>query len=379
MRLLLSAVGGEGHLRPLLPLALAATAAGHEVGITAAPSLRSAAAGGGRRFFPARPDVRPVHAPLRPVDREREQTAVRDAFAGWMARERAEDLLRTCSSWRPDVIVRDELDFATPVIAELLGVPDATVLVNAAGGFVRPELVTGPLQELRSQHGLPADPDLAMLTRHLALTPLPAAFRDPAAPLPATAHGYRSVEVVPGRTELPFRRSRPGAPLVHLTLGTIFNTESGDLLGRLLAGLAGLPIEIVATVGRGVDRRALLPQPQHVHLLSYVPASILLPHCAAVVNHGGSGSVVGALAHGLPMVCVPLGADQPGNADRVAALGLGRTLDALTADPPGTADAVTEVLEDGSYRSAAGAWGLDIARLPGPGQALARLEGLVGL
>ena len=58
----------------------------------------------------------------------------------------------------------------------------------------------------------------------------------------------------------------------------------------------------------------------------FVPQAELLPHCTAVVTHGGSGSMLGALAHGLPLLVVPQGADQFSNADRVVAAGAGLAL-----------------------------------------------------
>lgn len=60
------------------------------------------------------------------------------------------------------------------LIAERLALPYATVLVIAAGSFIRPELVAAPLDEVRAEHGLPADPDLAMLSRYSGSVALPA-------------------------------------------------------------------------------------------------------------------------------------------------------------------------------------------------------------
>ena len=124
-------------------------------------------------------------------------------------------------------------------------------------------------------------------------------------------------------------------PLVYFTLGTIFNLESGDLFERVLAGLSGLPVSVVVTVGREVDPKALGPQPGNVRVEQYVPQSLLLPRCDLVVSHAGSGSVVGALAHGLPMVLLPIGADQPLNAARCEALGVARVLDPFHASERG--------------------------------------------
>jgi UDP:flavonoid glycosyltransferase YjiC (YdhE family) len=93
-----------------------------------------------------------------------------------------------------------------------------------------------------------------------------------------------------------------------------------------------------------------------------------------VVSHGGSGSVLGALAHGLPMLLLPLGADQPLNAARCAALGAARVLDALTATPAEIRGAVSALLEDPAPRAAAERLRDEIAALPGPEHAVARLE-----
>jgi MGT family glycosyltransferase len=163
---------------------------------------------------------------------------------------------------------------------------------------------------------------------------------------------------------------------VYFTLGTIFNVESGDLFGRVLAGLRELPLNVVVTVGREVDPRELGPQPAHVHVERYVPQWSLLPHCRLVVSHGGSGSVVGALAHGLPMVLVPMGADQPLNAARCAELGVALALDPLQATPDSVREAAATVLADPRYRRNAERLRDEIAAMPPPDHAVALLEEL---
>ena len=375
MRALFTCVGGEGHLRPLLPLARAAAAEGHAVTVAGAAALAPVAAAARLPFVPLEPDVLPQRTALRPVDLGRERRVVGDAFAGWMARARAPGLLGLCARLRPDLLVRDELDFAAAVVAERLGLPQATVLVTAAGGFVRHAIVAAPLARLRAEHGLGPDARLAMLTRGLVLAPFPPSFRDPAHPLPETARAFRAATRVEATTRaVPERLGRP--PFLYVTLGTIFNTESGDLLPRILAGVCALGLDVVVTVGRTLDPAALGPQPDHVHIARHVPMPRLLPHCAAVVAHGGSGTVIGALAHGLPLVCVPLGADQPLNADRCAALGAGVALDALAASPEDFRLAAGAVLEQASYREAAARLQDEIARLPGPVEVLPDLERL---
>jgi UDP:flavonoid glycosyltransferase YjiC (YdhE family) len=308
------------------------------------------------------------------VDRAREDRALRNSYAGRIARGRAADLLGVCAEWRPDVLVCDEVDFGSMVAAERMGLPHATVNVMAAGSFVRKEVVGERLNELRAEHGLPPDPDLEMLSRYLVLSPFPPGFRDPAFPLPATAHGFRPYAQPLDEAVPPW--AKPGRSTIYFTLGTVFNLESGDLFTRVLRGLSEVEADVVATVGRQIDPRELGPQPDHVHVEQYIPQEQVLPHCDLVVSHGGSGSVGGALAHGVPMVLIPMGADQPHNGDRVEALGLGRVLDPVTAMPEEVRDAALEVLEDPLYWLAAQAMRAELAGMPGPEHAVGLLEGM---
>jgi UDP:flavonoid glycosyltransferase YjiC (YdhE family) len=95
-----------------------------------------------------------------------------------------------------------------------------------------------------------------------------------------------------------------------------------------------------------------------------------------VISHGGSGGVVGALAHGLPMVLLPLGADQPLNAARCEALGVAVVLDALTVTSQAVGEAVSRVLEGPGCRRSAAQVRDEIATLPGPEHAVAMIERL---
>lgn len=318
----------------------------------------------------------PTIAPLLALSPEREDRVLRESYAGRIARARATSVLALCAEWSPDVIVRDEVDFGSVIAAERLALPHATVLVIAAGSFVRPAVVAEPLNALRAEHGLPPDPDLSMLSRYLVLSPFPPSYRDPAFRLPVTAHSLRLPALEPGAAAPGWLPKLPSAPTVYFTLGTVFNLESGDLFARVLAGLRELPINLIVTVGPQIDPRELGPQPANVHIERYVPQSVLLPHCDLVVSHGGSGTVTGTLAAGLPSVVLPMGADQPLNAARCEALGVGLALDALHATPQAVRAAVLAVLGDPSYRESAERIREEVAALPGPPHALTLLERL---
>lgn len=376
MRILFTFAGGRGHFEPLVPLARAAAAKGHTVAFSGEPALVPAVAAAGFTVFPSGPNTSSTQRrPLLPLDAAREDRALRDSYAGWVARGRAADLLALCAEWQPGLVVCDEVDFGAMLAAERLGLPYASVLVIAAGSFVRRELLAEPLNSLRTELGLPPDPGLAMLSRHLVLSPFPPSFRHPAFPLPATAHAFRLAEpAAAGPAAPPWGLGRAGSPTVYFTLGTVFNLESGDLFARVLAGLRALPINLVVTVGHSIDPSELGPQPPRVHIERYLPQAQILPHCDLVVSHGGSGSVLGALTHGLPLVLIPMGADQPHNAARCAALGLGQVLDPVTLTPGEVRAAVSAGLAQPGYRRAAQRLSAELAALPDVAQAASRLE-----
>jgi UDP:flavonoid glycosyltransferase YjiC (YdhE family) len=381
MRLLFSFAGGSGHAEPLVPIARAVVAAGHEVAFAGQRAAIATLGGHGFALFPD-----PGHsgegpgriAPLVSVDMEREFRVLREAYGGRFARRAMHRFPEVNEAWRPDVVVCDEVDFGSMIAAERLGVPHATVLVTAAGSFIRPDVLAEPLDALRVEHGLPPDPDLAMLGRHLVISPMPRSFRDPSCPPPPNTLSIRPEAANSARTDdgRPWTHVAPDVPVVYFTLGTVFNWESGDLFARVIAGLRVLPIELVVTVGRDLDTAFLGSQPQNVHVERYVSQSDVLPHCAAAVNHGGSGSVIGSLAHGVPMVLLPMGADQPLNAARCEALGVGRALGVMAATPSAIADRVTAVLEEPAYRLAAERIRDEIAELPGPAETVPLLEEL---
>jgi MGT family glycosyltransferase len=380
MRILFSFAGGSGHFLPLVPLARAVRAAGHDIAFAGQPAMTAAIEAAGFAAFAAGGETLrsiPVRTPLLAFDAAREDRAVRDGFAGRVARDRAAALLDLCGRGRPDLLVCDEMDFGAMVAAERIGLPHASVLVIAAGALVRPELVAGPLNALRAEHGLAPDPELAMLHRHLVLSPAPPSFRDPARPLPATARlirpsaGEAAAEAPDWLATLP-----PDRPTVYATLGTVFHLESGDLLERVIAGLRGLPVNLVVTIGSEIDPATFGPQPAHVRIERYVPQSWLLPRCSLMVSQAGSGGVTGALALGVPMVLLPIGADQPANAARCVALGVARVLDPVGCSPETVREAARAVLADPASRSAALRMAHEIAAMPDPAEAVPLLESL---
>jgi UDP:flavonoid glycosyltransferase YjiC (YdhE family) len=378
MRVLFTSAGGRGHSDPLVPIARTARQAGHEVAFCCRPPMGPTIEADGFTAYTAGPEIHAPAgiAPLAPLDVERELRVLRDGFAGrGIAARRVDELPEVFARFGPDLLVCDETDFGALVAAERHDLPYATVVVVAAGSFLRPDVIAEPLQQLRAEHGLAPDPELEMLTRYCVVAPGPPSFRDPAFPLGPTAHPIRPAALDRDGAALPAGIGIDDG-LVYFTLGSIFNLESGDLYDRVLRGLRDLPFTVVATVGAAIDTAMLGPQPPNVHVERFVAQSAILPHCRAVVSHGGSGTVLGALAYGAPQVLLPMGADQPFNAARCDALGVGRTLDAVTCSPQEVHDAVIEVLHDPAYRDRAARLRDETLALPGATYAVGLIERL---
>ena len=378
MRILFTFAGGTGHFQPLRSTAAAMATAGHEIAFGAQAAMLPAIAEAGFHGFDtggATIRAAATRAPLAAVDMAREYRSVSAGYAGRIARQRATAIFDRALSWRPDMLVCDELDFGAMIAAERLSIPYAVMLVIASGQLVRPEQLIEPLNELRAEQGLPRDLTLAMLYRYLVLVPFPDSFREPSYPLPVTAHAFRPATI--SLLDAAARRPDPnGRPLLYVTLGTIFNVESGDLFKRLLDGLRDLPVDIVATVGPQIDPAELGSQPANIRVERFIEHWELLPHAALVVSHGGSGTVFGALSHGVPLLLLPIGADQPFNADRCEALGVAQVLDPTTATPETIRDAAAALLANTAYRQAAERIRDEIAALPGQSLAIALLTRL---
>ena len=296
--------------------------------------------------------------PLVPVDREAERTVMRDHFITRYGGQRLVELTELFRQERPTLVVCDEVDAGAVVAAEGLGIPCVAVSVLAAGRMRAPEVVADAWNGLRAQCGLGADPDGERLGGDLLLAPVPRSFRDPALPGPASLRMVR-----PAILDDAVRAPAP-SPFVYATLGTIFNLESGDLLHRLVRGLEQAGVDALVTVGPHVEPDEFGAVAANVRVEQFVPQHEVLGRCAAVVSHGGSGTLVAALALGVPVVVLPMGADQPDNADRCEALGVGVVLDPLTADAATIAAAVTEVMTDGRYARAAAALAAEAAGQP---------------
>jgi UDP:flavonoid glycosyltransferase YjiC (YdhE family) len=271
--------------------------------------------------------------------------------------------------WRPDVVLRDPNEYASAIAAELQGIPHVRVAICLASSEeLALGVARGPVDEIRRAEGLPPDPEADALRGSPWLTTFPAGLDEGEMPDTHRFHDpawTESGEALPG-----WWPGREEQPLVYVTFGSVAGSfpQALPAYGAALAAVDGLPVRVLLTVGRDMDLDALPPLPANVHVERWVPQQDVLGHAALAVVHGGSGSTLGALAAGVPLVVIPLFADQPYNARRVAEVRAGVAVTPNPADIPGTIAAVRaaveDVLEDGSYRDRAEALAAELRAEP---------------
>jgi UDP:flavonoid glycosyltransferase YjiC (YdhE family) len=391
VRALFTLLPARGSLQPLLPVAQALRARGHQVALCSAPRLRGEVEAHGLEFLPAGldwhasdPDYIEVlcqaaggltFPPL--AGQERFAWVIAHLFIGAAARCVLPDLTRVARAWSADLVVRESLEFAGCVAAEALGLPHASVAAAADSALDRGRELAGPLTLLRQQAGLPADPDGDMVFRYLHLCFTPPGFDGPAASFPPTARFYAHHSTPAPHENLPsWLDHLAGRPTVLVSMGTVFHRTPG-LQESILAALRDEPVNLLIALGFDQDPACLGPLPPHVRVQPTLPQAALLPRCALLVSHGGFNSVKEALAEGLPLVILPIAGDQPYCASRCQALGVARVIWPADRDAPAIRTAVRAVLTDPAYRQHARHMRDELRALPPVAAAATALEQLV--
>jgi UDP:flavonoid glycosyltransferase YjiC (YdhE family) len=378
------------HATQLIPLARKLTRAGHPVVVATSASFAPVL---GRQGIDAEafdPDWL-----IGPGDTVYDRTVGKHLFPGFAqvpARSSIDSVLELARRWQADLIVRDYSEFTGWVVARKLGVPLVThgimhrLQPPTEDGVAR---TAGRLAELA---GVDPPRDRDDLLGHAYLDIVPPSFRCPWEHDQPLAHPTRPSSF-DGRPQ-PATSARLGAlgrarPLVYVSLGNVF-TQSLSLWQVLFAALTELDVDALVTTG-STDPDDLGAPPANVHVERYVPQSQVLPRCAAVVCHAGFNTLIGAFAHGLPAVCLPLAADHPVNAQYCALAGAGLNcanapaidprgplVDPATLRPGDVARAISRVLDDPAFTNAATQIASEIRDMPGPAETAQLLEQLAG-
>jgi MGT family glycosyltransferase len=140
--------------------------------------------------------------------------------------------------------------------------------------------------------------------------------------------------------------------LVYASLGTLQN-GSQDIFRAIADACANLPVQLVISLGGGLDPEGLGVLSGDPLVVKYAPQLQLIKRAAVVITHAGLNTTLESLAEGVPLVCIPLGNDQPGVAARVAAQGAGVIVSRRSLNERRLRSAVRGVLENEQYRRAA--------------------------
>jgi zeaxanthin glucosyltransferase len=143
-----------------------------------------------------------------------------------------------------------------------------------------------------------------------------------------------------------------GRPLVYASLGTLQN-GSQDIFRVIADACAALPVQLVISLGGGLDPARLGALSGDPLVVRYAPQLEIVKRAAVVITHAGLNTTLESLAEGVPLVCIPLGNDQPGVAARVAARGAGVVVSRRRLNAKRLRSAVHTVLKNEQYRCAA--------------------------
>ncbi|MFF3333567.1 activator-dependent family glycosyltransferase [Streptomyces sp. NPDC002888] len=302
------------------------------------------------------------------------------------------DLVEFVRDWEPDLVVWDPFCVPAAVAARVGGAAQARFLwgrdnigwlrarslerLAARGAGPSEDPLSSLMDGMLAPYGLEYEEEF--LTGQWTIDPMPPGMRLPL-DLPCT-----SVRRVPynGTAALPaWVHQRPDRPRVVLTLGVggrgrqLFK-QSGVSFPEVVEAVAGLDVELVATVG-AAEREAVGTVPDNVRLIDYVPLNHLLSTCSAIVHHGGGGTFAAAVAHRVPQLVTPMPFwGEAATARYVADNGAGLALDSHEFTPDALRKGLTRLLEDPSFREGADALHQEMREAPAPSDLVPVLEEL---
>ncbi len=373
MRILLSAFPAFGHLHPVVPLALAAQNAGHEVRLATGANVVAWARGCGLDAYAV--GYREGEA-VDIAERDHPGPASSDhIFTDVWVPAALDDMLDITTSWVPDLVVHEEEEYAGVLLAAMRG---SRCVTQSWAAPARPEpsrrsaaRALGPIWG----RYLPGSAPRRVGERYLDACPPPLQTPD----LADIARDARVIAVRPGLFDGPLA-PRPeflhdlARPAAYVTLGTVAVFSTPELLDRIAAALAPQFASVIVTSGPN-PIEALGPQPANVHVVPYVAQSVVLANVDLVVSHAGAGGTVGALAHGLAHLMLPgRGQSQITLAEAVHRAGAGLRLADSERGPADIARAALRLSSESRFANAARAIRAQLDELPGPREVLAMLE-----
>ncbi|MDX3662155.1 glycosyltransferase [Streptomyces sp. ID05-26A] len=326
MRVLLTSLPIGSHLLPaMVPLARAFRQRGHEAVIATGPAMAHLEHTVVMPDVPAPSDLGPP-PPWLP---ERDGVLKVPLWSSPLVVTSAANVLDFARTWRPDVLVRETSEYGGQIAAEVLGIPHALVDIAPFAPLEIP-LLDELMDKVRARFGVGGvDPVLTAGLTPASWHPAQHHFRVPIDRAPIE-HGPEIVASFGTNT----RWLMPDSKLPHIVV---------EALGRVGA-------RSVVAIGHGEWTG---PRPSNVRLEPEIPQQRLLGTAKVFVTHAGYSGVREALTAGVPMVAVPLFADQPRNADRIQDLGLGVRVDVKGLSADVLAERIRHVLNTKTYHDVA--------------------------
>lgn len=381
MRVIVSCVPQTGHLLPLLPLAEAFAARGDEVVIASGPDAEEAVSARGLTLRAVGPTLDSWFAALRARTRGMPgdglaPSRVEGYFVPRLFGEIGtalvvDDLLALCREFEPALLVFEPYLYAAPLAAAATGTRAVLHCIGPLMDRTVLDLVADAVSPIWREFAMDVPPAAGVYSG-TTLTICPPSL-DPGAVGLVGARPLRPAPLpLAHPPALPVSFPDPGRPLVYLTLGTFSNNDL-DLFRLVLDAVEGEPVNVLATIGRDNDPSALAPVPANATVEQYVPQTDVLPHCAAVIHHGGAGTMFGVLAHGLPSMVLPQSADNFINANLLARAGAAHSLMPGEVTDEGVRSGLRAVLDTASCRQRAQELAGEIAAMPSPAEVAAGL------
>lgn len=369
---------GGGNIPLILPVVTRLVARGHQVRVVAGPGVRSTRLPVSPTFLGRIRAAGATVVPFRDLDSHPLDQASpgggligrwvpkafrvvqREAQAAWWAPAWAEQLSAELRRMPPDVVVIDFVLLGAIAAAEAAGIPAVVLMHNVLSrplpgvppygpgllpargplGLLRDAVGRAIVEQVHIRNG---GPPLNRARALLGLPPLRSPFEqyDRAARvlvLTSPAFDYHAHRLPANVRHIgtPFDDAgvppwslpwppEDALPLVLVSLSTLDQGQAA-VMQRVIQSFAPLAVRGLVTLGPALDP-VQFKAPPNVRLEEFVPHSAVLPHASAMVTQCGLGTLMKALAHGVPLVCIPLVGDQPDNAARVVAHGAGIRLE----------------------------------------------------
>jgi UDP:flavonoid glycosyltransferase YjiC (YdhE family) len=367
VRVLFLSTAGIGQVFPLIPVAWAFRSAGHEVLLgTCGEGL--IAANAGLPIADIAPNFRMQEfAADTPIEPGREAARRRDmsfdvSLFDAVNRQLVNGALQLAATWRPDLVIHEEMAALGPLVAAVRGVPVVQQNVTFVPVRELRRAFAQRLADLYEQRGLSGPPE-----RTLTLDPAP-----PSMVAEREGWSVRFVSYSGGGVQPGWLREKPDRPRIAVTIGTVTPIKEGlGLVRRIIDCTQGVDGEFVLALG-GASAESLGALPPNVRAFDWVPLNALLATCVAVVHHGGGGTTMTALEAGVPQLVLPNFADRFINSDAVRDRGVG-----FSAEPDELDAALLErLLTDERLRVAAHEVQAELQALPSPAEAVQRLASL---